>query len=142
MLEVLSELFFNTFQADETIGIRDYAPVTLTDDFGVDATGINTNGHKVVIQVKYRGNPENVIPYADIARTFTSAVCQLGILDVVHHERTVYLFTTSKGVTAAYEKVMGRKSVIINRAMIGRKIDNNHNFWHNAFTLIDATMRN
>ena len=140
MLEVLSEIFFAVYNSDEAVGIRDYTPVELSDDFGVDATGVNVNGHQCVIQVKYRVNPEDVIPYADIARTFTSGVCQLGIRDIVDHPHTVYLFTTSNGTTAAYQKVMRNKSVEITRPIIATKIDNNVNFWLYAFNAIKATI--
>jgi hypothetical protein len=140
MLEVLSEIFFTIFQSDEAVGIRDYTPVELADDYGVDAVGVNVNGHKVAIQVKYRSNPADSIPYADIARTFTSAVCQLQMLDVVHHPHTIYLFTSADGVSGAYEKVLGRKSVVIARKTIATKIDNNKNFWRMANEMIVKTL--
>lgn len=139
MLEVLAEIFFNVFHADEAVGIRDYEPVLIGEDFGVDAIGINVNGHKVVVQVKYRFNPEDKISYSDIARTFTSAVKQFHIMDVVNYDNTIYLFTTSGGVSSAYQKVMG-KSVVIDRSIISTKIDNNLNFWKNAFDMIIEAM--
>lgn len=142
MLEVLSEIFFTVFQGDEGLGIRDYTPVSIEEDYGVDARGVNVNGHQVVVQVKYRSNPDDLIPFADIARTFASAVCQLRIMDVVEHDHTVYLFTVSNGVTAAYQKVMGMKSVIVSRGIISTKIDNNHNFWSTAYEMIRKTLEN
>ena len=141
MLEVLSEIFFTIFQGDEGLGIREYTPVEIAEDFGVDATGVNVNGHKVVVQVKYRSNPDDLIPFADIARTFTSAVCQLRITVVIQHPRTVYLFTISNGVTAAFQKVMGDKTVLVNRATIATKIDNNCNFWKMAFEMMMTTLQ-
>lgn len=140
MLEVLSEIFFTCFNSDEALGLREYAPVELTDDFGVDATGTNVNGHQCVVQVKYRSNPDDVIPYSDIARTFTSGVCQLGIMDIVNHPHTVYLFTTSNGTTAAYQKVMRNKTITVTRKIIATKIDNNANFWLFAFNAIKKTL--
>lgn len=140
MLEVLSEIFFTVFQGDEGLGIREYTPVEISEDFGVDAVGVNVNGHRAVVQVKYRSNPDDLIPFADIARTFASAVCQLRIMDVVEHDHTVYLFTVSNGVTTAYQKVMGNKSVIVNRSIIGTHIDNNSNFWKTAWEMMQATL--
>jgi hypothetical protein len=140
MLEVLSELFFTIFQADEGLGISDYSPVDLADDFGVDATGRNVNGHQVAVQVKYRSNPEDLISYADIARTFTSAVCQLKMMDVVEHDQTIYLFTTAGGVTSAFDRVMGRKAIVVPRSVIATKIDNNKNFWNSSFDMIYETL--
>jgi len=133
MLEVLSEMFFHAFGADEGVGVVEYNPVELSSDFGVDATGRNVNGHNCVIQVKYRGNPADLVTYSEIARTFTSAVLQFNMEDVAVHDHTVYLFTTSGGVTAAFEKVMERRCVIINRSIIATKIDNNKTFWEGAY---------
>ena len=141
MLEVLSEIFFAVFVADEGVGLRDYVPVDLGSDFGVDATATNVNGHHCAVQVKYRSNPFDLISYADIARTFTSAFLQMGISDVGTHDHTVYLFTISNGVTGAFTKVMGRKCVVIPKGIISTKIDNNKAFWKQAFDLIYTTMK-
>lgn len=136
MLEVLAEIFFNVFHADEGIGIKDYTPIEITEDYGVDATGINVNGHNIAMQVKYRANPFDLITYADMARTYTSALCQLQMKDVYLHDHTLYLFTISNGVTGACEKVLGRKLIIINRGIISTKIDNNVNFWSESYNMI------
>ncbi len=136
-LEVLAEIFFNAFKNDEGVGIKDYTPVQIGDDFGVDATGINVNGHKVAVQVKYRSNPvDDLISYADLARTYTSANLSLGNEDITRYDNTLYLFTTAAGVTGAATKVFGKKLVIINRNIISTKIDNNKNFWEQAYNLI------
>lgn len=140
MLEVLSEIFFRTFGADEGLGLFDYEPIDLSDDYGVDAKGRNVNGHDSAVQVKYRANPQDLIPYSDIARTFTSATCQLKMMDVLHYDHTIFLFTTAYGVTVAYQKVMGKKSVVVDRNVISTKIDNNKNFWTNAYEMIKATI--
>lgn len=140
MLEVFSEIFFTIFDSDEAIGISDYTPVDLDADYGVDATGQNVNGHQVAIQVKYRANPSDYITYGDIARTFTSAVCQMKMQDVMQHDHTVYLFTTAGAVTGAWQKVMGKKSVVITRGNIATKVDNNINFWGRAWEMIGSTI--
>ena len=136
MLEVFAEIFFAQFQSDEAIGITEYTPVDINDDFGVDATGKNVNGHQVAIQVKFRSNPAELISYADIARTYTSALMQLHMHDVYEHDRTVYLFTNSNGVTSAFTTVMQNKCVIITKHHIKTKIDNNSIFWNKAYQMI------
>lgn len=141
MLEVFSEIFFTVFGADEGVGISSYEPMDIGSDYGVDATGINVNGHKVAVQVKYRGNPNDLIQYADIARTYTSATLQLGLGDVSNYDHTIYLFTISSGVTGAFDKVMGRKCVIVNRAIIQHKVDNNKEFWSRAYDMMWNTLR-
>lgn len=142
MLEVFSEIFFYQFQTDEALGITEYQPIEINDDYGVDARGINVNGKQTAIQVKYRSNPEDKISYADIARTFTSAVLQLHMKDVIDNDRTVFLFTNAGGVTGAFDTVMQKKTVIITRAVIATKVDNNVTFWKNAYDLIYRTMDN
>ncbi len=140
MLEVFAEIFFGEFQADEAIGLIDYTPVDINDDFGVDATGKNVNGHNCAVQVKYRGNPADLITYADIARTYTSALLQLHMTDVYEHDNTVYLFTNSSGVTGAFTKVMQKKVVIITKDHIKTKVDNNLTFWRNAYKRVVDTL--
>ena len=140
MLEVFSEIFFYQFQTDEALGITDYAPIEINDDYGVDARGLNVNGKQTAIQVKYRSNPDDKISYADIARTFTSAVLQLHMKDVIDNDRTVFLFTNAGGVTGAFDTVMQKKTVIITRGVISTKVDNNVTFWKNAFDMMWKTL--
>ena len=140
MLEVFAEIFFTVFGADEGVGISSYEPMDIGSDFGVDAIGRNVNGHNVAIQVKYRSNPSDVICYADIARTFTSAALQLNMVDVIAHDHTIYLFTTANGVTGAFDKVMGRKCVIVDKAIIQHKVDNNKEFWLRAYDMMNETV--
>lgn len=142
MLEVFSEIFFKQFESDESLGITEYQPIEINDDYGVDARGINVNGKQTAIQVKYRSNPEDRISYADIARTFTSAVLQLHMKDVIDNDRTVFLFTNAGGVTGAFDTVMQKKTVIITRGVIATKVDNNITFWKNAYDLIYRTLDN
>lgn len=134
MLEVLSEIFFNVFFADESLGITDYTPVPLDNDYGVDALGVNPNGHKVAIQVKYRNNPKDLVLYAEIARTYTAGIL-IHELDL-QYPKTVYVFTSANDVTAACKTVLGDKLVIVSRDMISRRIDNNETFWKYAFSKI------
>lgn len=141
MLEVFAEIFFAQYHADTEFGLQhDYEPVDISDDFGVDARATNVNGHHSVVQVKYRSNPDETISYADIARTYTSALCQFHIDDVYNHNSTVFLFTNAGGVTGAFTTVMQRKTVIINRAFIASKVDNNESFWKEAYQLIFRTL--
>ncbi len=131
MLEVLSEIFFNIFYADENVGVAEYEPIFVDEDYGVDAMGVNPNGHKVAIQVKYRRDPKVPILYTDIAKTFTAGIV-IHELDLLH-DNTIYIFTTSNGVTPACQTVLGDKIVVITREIIARKIDNNHIFWKYAY---------
>jgi hypothetical protein len=129
MLEVLSEIFFNAFENDEAVGIKEYTPVSIDEDFGVDATGINPANTKVAVQCKYK-NFEPVT-YAELARTFTSGMLNLNC-DVTM-KNSIYVFTTAVQFSSAVDKVLGSKVVKIDRNVISRKIDNNRTFWQYAF---------
>ena len=135
-LEVLSELFFDTFSMDEAIGLTNYEPIPIEQDYGVDAIGFNPVGDKVAVQVKYRANVLDVIEYSDIAKTYTSA-CEDLMMDL-SKPNTIYLFTTSKGANYVTEQRFQRRKqlLVINREIIKTKIDNNIPFWKNAYQRI------
>jgi hypothetical protein len=136
MLEVLSEIFFNAFQNDEAVGIKEYTPVAIDEDYGVDATGINPNGIKVAVQCKYK-NFEPVT-YTELAKTFTSGLLILKC-DLMQ-ANSIYVFTTAVAFSSAVDKNLGSKVVKIDRNVISRKIDNNRTFWKYAFDQIFETL--
>lgn len=129
-LEVLSELFFTFNSTSPRHGIKDYEPVSISDDFGVDAIGYNANGHKVAVQCKYKANPQEPILYADVAKTFCS-----GMLDFecdVKENNSIFVFTTSNVMTSALSR-LEKKLVFLSRNMIGAEIDNNKSFWELSY---------
>lgn len=136
MLEVLSEIFFNAFQNDEAVGIKDYEPVAINEDYGVDAVGINPNGLRVAVQCKYK-NFEPVT-YTELAKTFTSGLLILKC-DLMQ-ANSIYVFTTAVQFSSAVDKNLGSKVVKIDRNVISRKIDNNRTFWQYAFDEIYSTL--
>lgn len=136
MLEVLSEIFFKAFQNDEAVGIKDYSPVSIDEDFGVDAVGINPNGLRVAVQCKYK-NFEPVT-YTELAKTFTSGLLILKC-DLMQ-PNSIYVFTTAVQFSSAIDKNLGSKVVKIDRNVISRKIDNNRTFWQFAYDEIFSTL--
>ena len=130
MLEVFAEIFFNAFSLDEAVGIKDYTPVPITNDYGVDGFGENANGHKVAIQVKFRSDPSNLVTYGEVAKTYTSGKKQFNLdLDL---DKTIYVFTSANGVNHICEEVLNRSLVVIARGEISHKVDNNLSFWEFA----------
>lgn len=142
MLEVFSEIFFNVFYAHPAYGLTEYTPVDINEDYGVDATGVNVLGHKSAVQVKFRSNPLDIISYADIAKTFTSAVLQLGMEDVYNYPHTVFLFTNSNGVSHQFDHIMQSKAVIITNNIISNEVDGNVTFWKHAYDMIYEKLNN
>jgi hypothetical protein len=137
MLEIFSEIFFGAFRNSPDVGIREYNPIALDEDYGVDAVGINVNNDACAIQVKYRVNPFERIEYTDIAKTYTSARIRNKLS--LENDNTVYLFTTANEVTIACNTVFGKKLRVINRSVIAGKIDNNESFWNEAQERIALT---
>jgi len=130
-LEIFAEIFFNAFENDPSIGLKDYTPIAIENDYGVDATGINAVNNKVAVQVKYRSNPRDLVLYEEIAKTYTSGRIALELdLDKMN---SIYVFTPAIGVTPACQKVLGNRLVILNIDIIGDYIRNNTNFWEYAF---------
>ena len=133
-LEILSEIFFNAFENDESLGLREYKPAEAEEDYGVDATGINANGHLSVVQVKYRSNPLDIITYGDIAKTLCDGIINYSLNPNQNH--TIYVFTTSNDISYQCRGVLGDRLVVINKNTLKTKIDNNKNFWHFAFDAV------
>jgi hypothetical protein len=132
MLEVLAEIFFGAFANDPSVGLTGYTPVPLPEDYGMDGQGNNAAGIDCAVQVKYRGDPTDLVTYAEIARTFTSAVLQRG-LPLYNGSDNIFIFTSAYDVTVACKTVMGNKIHVLNRGIIQQKIDNNVSFWEYAF---------
>ena len=135
MLEVLAEIFFGAFANDPAVGLTGYTPVPLPEDYGMDGQGKNAAGTDCAVQIKYRGDPTDLVTYAEIARTFTSAVLQRG-LPLYNGSDNIFIFTSAYDVTVACKTVMGDKIHILNRGIIQNMIDNNVSFWEYAFNEI------
>ena len=138
MLEVLAELYFNAFENDRATGIHNYSPTINGEDYGVDAIGTNITLEQVAVQVKYRSNINDLITYSDIAKTFTDGVINYN-LDLTKN-KSIYLFTTSKGITHHCDHVFNSRLVIINRQTINKKLNNNKKFWLDAYSIIQEVI--
>lgn len=138
MLEVLAEIFFKAFSNSPQVGLSDYNPVPLEEDYGVDGFGVNAAGKQCAVQIKYRANPKDSVLYSEMARTYTSATIQLKI----HLEGAdcLYVFTTAQDVTPACRTVFGKMLRVINREIISNEINNNVNFWNFAYEEIKNTL--
>jgi len=138
MLEILAEIFFKAFENSPTVGLRDYTPVPLPEDYGMDGQGVNAAGNPCAVQVKYRGDPKDSVTYAEIARTYTSARLQKNL--VLDKDDTIFVFTTAFDMTVACKTVFDKKLRVLNRETIAQMIDNNVSFWQHAFDEIKNTL--
>ena len=134
--EVLSEIFFNCFHADESVGLTNYIPTPLEEDYGVDATGINPIGKKCAVQCKYKSFQP--VLYEELAKTFSSALLNMNC-DVMS-PNSIYVFTTAVNASTAISKVFGNRVRMIDHNVISRKINHNETFWNYALDRIFETI--
>lgn len=139
MLEILAEIFFKAFSCSPTVGLSDYTPIPIEEDYGVDGKGINAAGKECVVQMKFRANPMELVKYEEMAKTYTSGRMQLKI--PLEGDNCVYVFTTAIGVTIACQTVFGKSLRVISRDIIANEIDNNVNFWNFAYNEIENTLK-
>jgi len=138
MLEILAEIFFKAFQNDPRVGLSDYTPVPLEEDYGVDGFGINAAGKQCAVQVKFRSNPLDSVTYAELARTYASAILLQKI--PLEGDNCLYIFTTAQDVTHPNGTVFGSMLRVISHNIISEEINNNINFWNAAFEEIKETL--
>lgn len=138
MLEVFSEIFFGAFLHDPAVGIHDYMPVPLSEDYGVDATGINVVNKEVVIQCKFRSNPSDAISYEDIAKTYAAG--RKRHHQVLEADDTLILLTTCNSVSRACNEVFGSQLRLVGKSIISQRVDNNLGFWEEAEQRVALTL--
>lgn len=140
-LEIFSEIFFGAHRNDRAVGIHNYSPIPLSEDYGVDATGINMAGNPVVIQCKFRSNPSDAITYEDMAKTFTSGIKRHHIPLGAEVDDTVILLTTCNSVNKYCKEVFGSQLRLISKSIIGQRIVNNLAFWEEAEQRVVLTLQ-
>jgi hypothetical protein len=136
--ELLAEIFFGAFGNSPRVGLINYHPVPLSEDYGVDGIGQNVNGDAVAVQVKFRSNPLDYIDYASMARTYTAGRIKHGMY--LDRDNTLFLFTTTYDVTPPCKAVFGNILRVIDQYIIAGYIDNNISFWKEAEERIGATL--
>lgn len=134
LLEIFAEIFFNIFENDPEVGLKDYTPISIDQDYGCDAVGINANGLKCAVQVKFRSNPLDNISYEELAKTDVSAKRLLDIDTSTNN--SIWLFTSAFDISNSARKVFSKSIVVINKNKISYLIDNNINFWNKAWDII------
>jgi hypothetical protein len=128
-LEILGESFFSVFYADPRVGLVEYSPVSIDDDYGVDAVGVNVVGDKCAVQYKYKANPADKVGWEDLAKTEAYGRRHLGCN--TEKPDSVWLVTTSRGgVTPTCSRILGKSLRVINRNVLEDMVDNNDIFWN------------
>jgi hypothetical protein len=125
-LELLTEYLMKVNVMGNKQGLLNYKPVPLRDDYGVDALGMK-NDVQIVVQCKYRHNPQAYITYSALARTFTHGVLKYGLNPSL--KKNIWLVTTGAGANTNCQKILGQRLHVLNRDHLKRQLDGNIDFW-------------
>jgi len=125
-LELLTEYLMKVNALANNQGVLNYKSVKLKDDYGVDAVGVK-NGVQIVIQCKYRNNPLLLVPYSDLARTFTQGVLFYNMDPKA--KKNLWLVTTADDANINAKKILGRNLHVLNRSHLSKQVDGNVDFW-------------
>jgi hypothetical protein len=144
-LEIFAEVYFKSSGISTTYGISDYTIIDVSEDYGVDAKGKNANGKDTIIQIKYRVNPAEVIPYEEISKTVASGHLQYQF--DLRHPGTIILFSSTYEESYHARNVLGSSFTFIGRRTIEdgpNGVNNNVNFWkilsESVFETINSSM--
>ena len=123
------------------VGISDYEPYAIQNDYGVDGTGYNFEGEKSVVQIKYRIDPT---VWLTRNNDNLGAFIEQGLL----RERIInsdigkaprhYIFTSAAGVARkTMEETWNNANIkVYGIGDIKKLVDDNINFWKNFIELI------
>ncbi len=136
--EVFSEIFFTLNASNPRWGINNYSPVPPNEDYGCDATGRNPNGDDCVIQDKYRSDPKLEINYDEYCHVVAAGYQQHKV--DLSKRGSIYIFTTAYDMNYRAKNLAGDALVLLDREHIAKEVDNNKNFWQNAFNLIQESL--
>jgi len=126
-LELLTEFLLKSCPSHNRHGVSNYTIIPLREDFGVDATGVNIHGDRVVIQCKFRRNPLDLVSYSDIARTFTSGIISYELDPEA--KKNVWVITTANDANIIAHKVFGSRLHVLGCSHLKAQVDSNLTFW-------------
>lgn len=138
--DVFATLFFESFKHNPAIRLEKHETVKIENDYGVDGKGINAARNECAVQVKYRSNPYDLITYADIARTYTSARLQFGM--ELNKPNSIFILTSANNITPSCKRVMGDIVQVINKSIILKMVDKNKSFWGFSYSQIEKILSN
>lgn len=129
--ELFAQIFFNIYESDNSVGLRNYTPIPINEDYGVDGIGTNVIGNKVAVQVKFRSNPCDLVTYEEVSKTDSAGRRREKLnLDI---DNSIYVFTSSNDVTNQCKDIFGSSLRVINRHIICAMVSNNLTFWRKAY---------
>ena len=131
--EFFVELFLKINSTDNRVFVYNYKPIPSHEDRGADGVGVNMNGDKCVVQIKFRGNVETLLTAnEDHLSNLVTAGMLMGVtydLDNINNIRH-FVFTTAKNLHFYTDEHMFEGKVKCFGIEEFRKmVDNNQHFW-------------
>ena len=104
--EFLVEILLKTHSCDNRLGITSYEPIQ-KDDTGVDGVGTNQLGEKCVVQVKFRGNNQQLLTANKdhLSNMFSSAQTRYGVSTISSEIETIRKNAELIGEKKAIKKI-------------------------------------
>lgn len=146
LLELFAEYFINTQPYHPRVRVKDYVPldsytppadgsITISGDYGIDGVGNSTlNGKPVLVQVKYRNNPQADLNYTKdklgnlIAQAVTTGL--IWELDRDNLRSNLLYITTAKGIgELTMQKAFVNKVNCLGRDELADICDNQQEWW-------------
>lgn len=137
VFEIFAELFFNFHSTDNRFGIKNYI-ATNFGDAGVDGSGTNVNGDRVVVQVKYRIDPTKPIIYEDLSKTWTQGTHPLQPFNIDPTKPNVVVCFTNSFVYYTARKYIPKSILEIGNREISSVVDRNVTFWKSCYEIVNS----
>jgi len=138
--EFFIELFLMLHPCDNRIGVYNYHP-TLEDDNGVDGTGININGEKCVVQIKFRSDSQSFLTMNQdhLSNMFSDGMLKHDVVSDNKNPKNFrhFVFTTAEGLNF-YTDLQSFKSKVkcIGYNDFRTLLDNNVVFWETSLEIV------
>ena len=142
--ESFIEVLLALHPVDNRLGVYNYQP-NLTNDNGVDGTGLNPRLEKCVIQIKYRGNNNKVLTTNEdhLGNLIVDGMGQFGVVYDQENPKNFrhFVFTTAKGLHFYTDQEMFKNRVkCFGFEELEKLVDKNLIFWQKAYTLINESI--
>lgn len=139
IFEIFAEIFFKINSGDNRIGICNYSPVSISEDYGVDGHGTGINGNPATVQIKFRSNKSDQLVQADIKQFPLKSHYDFQVK--MEDSNNMIVFNTCSGLHyKTRDEMFNGKVREINYSHIKNFIDNNYCFWITLNQIIENTI--
>ena len=139
--ELFVELFLKLNPTDNRVGVYNYHPIQENDN-GVDGIGLNIQGMKSVVQIKYRSNTQSVLTN-NIDHIGNLMVDGMGKFNVIYDTNPKvyrhFIFTTADGLHYYTDNDVFKLNVkCMSYNGFRSMVDNNIIFWKTALEIVET----